>query len=160
MFELIIVLSTCIVCTVVATLVVRRLIKTTVSELEFTVCDRIARVDVPVKKTEAGIKWLLQQQGMEVVEVMYGHPYNVQSICAKCRRPSYSTFEGRSACDTCPTRRLRDGISYTPSDIGRILSAMDQCADKIVEGVRRNDKDFADAVALSPQIMKTEKKKK
>lgn len=159
MFELIIILSTCIVCTVVATLVVRHFIKTTASELESTLCNRIARAYIPSEKTEAGMKWLLQQQGMEVVEVMYGHPYNVQSICAKCRRPSYATLEGRSVCDTCPTRRLRDGISYTPSDVGRILSAMDQCAERIVEGVRRNDKDFADAIALALRVPKTEKKK-
>lgn len=156
MFELIIILSTCIVCTVVATLVVRHFIKTTASELESTLCNRIARVYVPSEKTEAGLKWLLQQQGMEVVEVMYGHPYNVQPICANCRRNHWDS------CGACPHRRVldqRNGISYTPSDVGRILSAMDQCADKIVEGVRRNDKDFADAVALALRVPKTEKKK-
>lgn len=159
MFELIIILSACVVCTLVAILVIRHVIKMTASELESTVCKHIGRVKAPAYKTEAGMKWLLQQQGMEVVEVMYGHPYNVQSICANCRRPSYASLDARRVCDTCPTRRLRDGISYTPSDVGRILSAMDQCADRIVEGVRRNDKDFADAIALALHVPKTEKKK-
>ena len=159
MFELIIILSTCIVCTVVVTLVVRHFIKSSMAELESTVCEHIGRVKAPAYKTEAGMKWLLQQQGMEVVEVMYGHPYSVQPICANCRRASHTSLDGRSVCDTCPTRRLRDGISYTPSDVGRILSAMDQYADRIVEGVRRNDKDFADAIALALHVQKTKTKK-
>lgn len=159
MLELIIILSTCIVCTVVATLVIRHVIMTTASELERSVSNSISQVKIPSYKTEAGMKWLLQQQGMEVVEVMYGHPYNVQPICANCRRSSGHSWDGRSICDTCSYGALRNGISYTPSDIGRILANMDKCADRIIEGVRRNDKDFADAIALAIHVPKTEKKK-
>lgn len=154
MVELIITLSTCIVCTVVATLVIRHVIKTAASGLENYVSNRIARVEVSTYKTESGMKWLLQQQGMEVVEVMYGHPYSVHPICTNCRRPRES-LDGRNVCDHCSYRIGRNGISYIPSDIERILSTMDQCADRIIEGVRRNDKDFADAVALALNVQKT-----
>lgn len=160
MLELIIILSTCIVCTVMATLVIRHVIRMTASELERSVSNSIGKVEIPSYKTEAGMKWLLQQQGMEVVEVMYGHPYNVQPICANCRRDRGNSGDGRSVCDTCSYRNLRNGILYTPSDIGRILATLDQCTDRIIEGVRRNNKDIADAIALAIHVPKTEKQKK
>lgn len=130
-------------------------ILTAVKRIENTISrltNKMSTTESSVLKIEAIAKWFLREQNMEVVEVPF-HGYNVQSVCVECRRHARPEH-----CIGCSVRS--EQFRYSPSDMSRVLSQLDQCSDRIIAGIDRASKDSVDALALALNIKSGLTKKK